>query len=67
VNCPVTALVGTNDSTVTLDDARRWADCTTGPFEARQLPGGHFYLEEWPAELTDPIAGRAAAGFAGAD
>jgi surfactin synthase thioesterase subunit len=65
VSCPVTALAGADDHTVTLNDARRWAEYTTGPFQARQLPGSHFYLEERPADLTSLIAATAAADGTG--
>ncbi|MGF7235391.1 MAG: thioesterase II family protein [Frankia sp.] len=42
--CPITALVGIEDPRVTLDEARRWAEHTAGPFALRTFPGGHFYL-----------------------
>lgn len=42
--CPIAALVGTEDPRVTLDEARHWGDHTSGRFELRRFPGGHFYL-----------------------
>ncbi|MGW5866083.1 thioesterase II family protein [Streptomyces sp. NPDC055239] len=40
---PVHAHVGTEDSKVTLDEARSWADHTDGGFALHTHPGGHFY------------------------
>lgn len=46
VRCPVSVLVGDGDPETTLDEARAWAGHTTGGFEMRVLPGGHFYLND---------------------
>lgn len=52
LHCPVTALVGDSDPRVTLDEARDWARITSGPFDLRIFPGGHFYLgQHIPAVL----------------
>lgn len=56
LTCPITAIVGEQDATVTPVDARRWAAHTIGPFEAHVMPGGHFYLDEVPAELVTLLA-----------
>jgi pyochelin biosynthetic protein PchC len=56
LSCPITAIVGAADSTVTPADARRWAAHTIGPFDAHVLPGGHFYLDDRPAELVTLLA-----------
>ncbi|RKS09662.1 medium-chain acyl-[acyl-carrier-protein] hydrolase [Nocardiopsis sp. Huas11] len=44
--CPVTALGGRADGTVTEERLRAWADHTRGGFESHLFPGGHFYLED---------------------
>lgn len=44
VDCPVTALVGDDDPKTSLDEAEDWRHHTTGDFDLRVLPGGHFYL-----------------------
>ncbi|GAB3887008.1 alpha/beta fold hydrolase [Kibdelosporangium lantanae] len=44
VGCPISVMVGTNDPRVTLADAERWRELTTGRFELRTFAGGHFYL-----------------------
>src|SRR5262249_18445041 len=44
LTCPVVAIIGDKDPRVDLDEARAWADHTTGPFDLRVFLGGHFYL-----------------------
>jgi surfactin synthase thioesterase subunit len=44
VGCPISVMVGTSDPRVTLPQARRWRELTTGRFEFRTFDGGHFYL-----------------------
>lgn len=46
---------GLGDPKVTLDEADDWRRHTSGPFELRTYPGGHFYLVENAAELTGSI------------
>ncbi|GAA2103510.1 alpha/beta fold hydrolase [Streptomyces albiaxialis] len=57
VNCPVTALIGDDDVKVTRDEARAWAEHTTGAFDLRVLPGGHFYLVERSKEVIELVSG----------
>lgn len=53
LSCPLTALTGDDDPQVTLDEARAWADHTSGPFDLKVYPGGHFYLNsQAPAVLS---------------
>jgi surfactin synthase thioesterase subunit len=51
LTCPVVALVGDADPRVDLDEARAWADHTTGPFDLRIFPGDHFYLVGQSAQV----------------
>ncbi|SDH33464.1 Surfactin synthase thioesterase subunit [Lentzea fradiae] len=46
LTCPVTAIAGDADDSVSPDDVRRWQELTIGPFEAVVQPGGHFYFDE---------------------
>ncbi|WP_316522803.1 thioesterase II family protein [Kitasatospora brasiliensis] len=55
--CPITAVVGAEDDACRPDHARRWAECTAAGFDLRVLPGGHFYPETHPAELTELLTG----------
>ncbi|MGW2649297.1 thioesterase II family protein [Streptomyces sp. NPDC001393] len=53
LSCPLTALTGDDDPRVTLDEAGAWAEHSTGPFELKVFPGGHFYLNaEAPAVFS---------------
>jgi surfactin synthase thioesterase subunit len=55
--CPITAVVGEEDGACRPEHALRWAECTAGGFDLRVLPGGHFYPETHPAELTALLTG----------
>lgn len=52
LTCPVTALVGLSDPGATPQDARRWREATTGDFDLKILPGGHFYLDQHLERVT---------------
>ncbi|BCB82715.1 thioesterase II family protein [Phytohabitans suffuscus] len=56
LRCPVLVLIGDSDPRVTLDEAKRWAGHSTGPWELRVFPGGHFYLVPRSAEVIAVIA-----------
>ncbi|KJS52935.1 thioesterase II family protein [Streptomyces rubellomurinus] len=43
---PIIALVGESDPNATVDQAAPWARHTTGGFDLRVFPGGHFYVAE---------------------
>lgn len=44
VRAPITALTGDSDPKTTLDEAEAWRGHTTGVFDVKVFPGGHFYL-----------------------
>jgi len=56
VACPITALVGDADPKVSIDDARAWAQHTTGAFDLWTYFGGHFYLIEYVADVIVRIS-----------
>jgi pyochelin biosynthesis protein PchC len=58
LSCPVVAMVGDDDPKAEVDDVALWSEHTTGPFELRVFPGGHFYLNDHAAEVTELIAAR---------
>lgn len=60
LDCPVTALVGDNDPRVTIDEARAWAEHTTGPFDLEIFPGDHFYLIDHGPRVIDLITKKLA-------
>ncbi|MGB3438867.1 MAG: alpha/beta fold hydrolase [Actinophytocola sp.] len=54
LTCPIHAYAGADDTEVTPEEIRGWADMTQGAFRLRVLPGGHFYLKpEEDALLAD--------------
>jgi pyochelin biosynthetic protein PchC len=55
LSCPITALVGDADPQATVPDAGGWSDHTTGPFDLRVFPGGHFYLDRQRARVVETI------------
>ncbi|PZG21826.1 thioesterase [Micromonospora craterilacus] len=55
LDCPIIALVGDADSKVEVADARAWREHSTGPFELRTFPGGHFYLTDHRTQITDLV------------
>ncbi|PYC66954.1 thioesterase [Micromonospora arborensis] len=58
LSCPVVSLVGAEDTEVDRDEADAWREHTTGGFELRVFPGGHFYLNTHAAEVVALIADR---------
>lgn len=56
VRCPVTVLVGDDDPKTSLDEARSWDAHTTGDFDLRVFPGGHFYLADRPEEVMTVLS-----------
>ncbi|MEU4252708.1 alpha/beta fold hydrolase [Amycolatopsis sp. NPDC026612] len=60
VSCPIVALVGDRDPKVTEAEARQWAERTSGAFELKTYPGGHFYLNDHAAAVIRLIGDRLA-------
>jgi medium-chain acyl-[acyl-carrier-protein] hydrolase len=54
--CPITALGGTDDSTVTLDELWAWDRETTAEMQVRTFSGDHFFLHSCRARLLQVIA-----------
>lgn len=59
VSCPLVVFVGDDDPKTTVDEARAWERNTTGPFDLRVFPGGHFYLEDQVNEVSDALVALA--------
>jgi surfactin synthase thioesterase subunit len=67
IDTPVSVLVGDNDPTTTLAEARAWEEHTTAGIELRVFPGGgHFYLADRPEEVLDVIRERVLVSVVGA-
>jgi surfactin synthase thioesterase subunit len=58
IAAPLVVLAGTDDPRTSLADARAWSAETTGPFDLRTFPGGHFYLEQQRIPVVDEVATR---------
>ncbi|MFI6024491.1 thioesterase II family protein [Amycolatopsis magusensis] len=56
LSCPVFAMVGDDDPKATVEEAGGWAQHTSGPFELKVFPGGHFYLNEHTPAILDTIS-----------
>jgi len=44
LRCPITVFTGDDDPKTTVEEAQAWSTHTTGPFDLRVFPGGHFFL-----------------------
>ncbi|MBU7597285.1 alpha/beta fold hydrolase [Streptomyces sp. P38-E01] len=53
ISVPTRVLYGVEDSADFADLERNWAALTDGPFQAEELPGGHFYTPELWARLPE--------------
>jgi pyochelin biosynthesis protein PchC len=64
LSCDVTAMIGDRDSLITVEDAAAWSAHTTGAFNLKVYPGGHFYLDDCRARVLEVIS-SSLAGTAG--
>ncbi|MEV0733905.1 alpha/beta fold hydrolase [Polymorphospora sp. NPDC050346] len=56
LSCPVTVLTGDRDPRVSLDEAHDWAGHTTADCDVKVFTGGHFFLNDHPAQINDLLA-----------
>nr|AFI57003.1 thioesterase [Amycolatopsis orientalis] len=56
LTCPIFAMVGDDDPKATVDEASSWERHTSGSFELKVFPGGHFYLNEHSPAILDTIS-----------
>jgi pyochelin biosynthesis protein PchC len=56
LSCPITAMTGDRDRQNAVEDAAAWSAHTTGPFDLRVYPGGHFYLDDCRAQVLEVIS-----------
>jgi len=56
LTCPITALIGDSDPKSTIEEAAAWSGHSTGMFEQRVFPGGHFFLDQHRADVVDTIS-----------
>jgi medium-chain acyl-[acyl-carrier-protein] hydrolase len=63
LDCPITALVGKEDSGTPRERMEGWAAHTSGGFEAQTLPGNHFFLHSAEEQVLQIVRDRL--GFPG--
>ena len=56
LECPVTVMGGLDDLAVSRDCLRNWSVVSTMPCREKMLRGGHFFIQERPAEFAAAIA-----------
>ena len=56
LDIPITALVGAADPTVDIAAVRTWGEVCEAAFIAREVPGGHFYLQSSAEAAADAVA-----------
>ncbi|WP_066363826.1 thioesterase II family protein [Herbidospora mongoliensis] len=56
ISCPVTAFAGELDEEAPVEDVAAWRHHTTGPFDLRVFPGGHFFIADDPPGTARLIA-----------
>ena len=55
LSCPVSALTGTSDPEVTVEEMAQWRSVTAADFSLRVFYGDHFYLKSRRGEVLDAI------------
>ncbi|WP_030230916.1 thioesterase II family protein [Streptomyces sp. NRRL S-350] len=55
VSLPITGLVGETDPNATVEQVGRWDRHTTGAFDLRVFPGGHFYLADRTEDVVQVL------------
>jgi pyochelin biosynthesis protein PchC len=64
LSCDITAMTGNRDSLNTTEEAAAWSAHTTGAFDLRVYPGGHFYLDDCQARVLEVISSSLAGSAA---
>ncbi|MFF0627996.1 thioesterase II family protein [Streptomyces sp. NPDC004296] len=58
VRAPLTVLTGDRDPKTSLDEAEAWRGHTTGDFDLKVYPGGHFFLSSEAPAIIDLLRGH---------
>ncbi|MFJ9343587.1 thioesterase II family protein [Streptomyces sp. NPDC101733] len=59
---PITALIGDADPMVPVPDAGTWREHTSGDFDLKVFPGGHFYLFDQVGKVAAAVTSGLLAG-----
>lgn len=52
---PVTVLYGHQDHSVSRENLEKWCETTVGPFEIKEFPGGHFFIDSERRSVTQTL------------
>lgn len=66
LDCPILAFGGDLDREAPLRELEAWRDQTSSSFSLQVFPGGHFFLNERPAQLQGLVAAELSKLAAGA-
>lgn len=55
VSLPITALAGESDPNARVDQVGEWERHTTGAFDLRVFPGGHFFVADRTADVVEVL------------
>jgi surfactin synthase thioesterase subunit len=55
LSCPITAVTGHADPTLTAEDAAAWGECTCGTFRSLRIEGGHMLVQATPPPLLATV------------
>lgn len=58
LTCPLTALTGDTDPKASVNEVEQWRDRTTGPFQLKVFPGGHFFLSDNRSAVAAVVSGE---------
>lgn len=58
LTCPLVAYGSTDDHDLSDETVRGWQEHSTGKFEYRIFPGGHFYFQQWPEAFAMDLIRR---------
>ncbi|BFV59652.1 hypothetical protein KCMC57_up47560 [Kitasatospora sp. CMC57] len=58
LDCPVTAFAGTGEESAGGAALPRWGELTSGEFDLRMFPGGHFFLHSARPDVLAEISRR---------
>jgi pyochelin biosynthesis protein PchC len=64
LSCDITAMTGDRDALNTAAEAAAWSAHTTGAFQLRVYPGGHFYLDDCRTQVLEMISSALAGSAA---
>lgn len=55
LDCPIVAFAGEEEPDLQEHELQAWADLTTGRFQTKRFPGGHFFIQSAEAQVVEAI------------